>query len=188
LARTVRASGAIALVAVVGLLVGACGSSGSPTASSVSPSPTPSPAAKLLTNVDACSLVTVAEASSATGTTVANLAGASGVQMPGACIYGSPDGRSTVLVFAQSYPDASAADAVSPDQIAAAMNSGYGVSNAKAVTGIGDKAIESTLTGGGAGGIIIFVFKSNVVMMISVTPAISSSAIEQLARTAVGRL
>jgi hypothetical protein len=188
LARTVRASGAIALVAVVGLLVGACGSSSSPTASSVSPSPTPSPAAKLITNVDACSLVTVAEASSATGTAVANLAGASGVQMPGACIYGSSDGRSTVLVFAQSYPDASAADAVSPDQIAAAMNSGYGVSNAKAVSGIGDKAIESTLTGGGAGGIIIFVFKSNVVMMISVTPAISSSAIEQLARTAVGRL
>lgn len=108
--------------------------------------------------------------------------------MPGACYYASSDGAASVLVFAQVYPDASSAGAVSPEQLAAAMNAGYGVSNAKAVGGIGDKAVEYSTTGAAGNGTIIFVFKSNVVVMIVLTPATSSSAIEQLAKTAVSRL
>ena len=176
---------AIALVAVVGLLVAACGSS-SPSASSSSPSPTPSP--KLISKVDACTLVTAAEASTTTGKTLANLGGASAIQVPGACLYSSSDGATTVVIFGQAYPDTTTADAVSPEQIAAAMNAGAGLSNTKTLNGIGDKAIESTINSGGTGGIIIIVFKANVVMMIAVTPAVSSNALEQLARTAAGRL
>jgi hypothetical protein len=186
---TVRLSGTVGLVAVVGLMVAACGSSNSPTASSVSPSPTSSATQKAISNVDACKLVTADEASSASGATLTNLAGASGVQVPGACIYSSSSAAASVLVYAQAYPDASTANAVSPEQIAAAMNGGYGVANAKAVSGIGDKAVEYSTTAAGGNGSVIFVFKSNVVMMIAVTPApASSSVIEQLARTAVGRL
>jgi stage V sporulation protein SpoVS len=91
------------------------------------------------------------------------------------------------VIFAQVYPDSTTATAVSPEQIAAALNGAYGVSNAKPVSGIGDKAVEYTLTGAQAG-TVIFVFKSNVVLVIVVTPAPSSTAIEGLARTAAGRL
>jgi hypothetical protein len=96
--------------------------------------------------------------------------------------------RTSVVVYAQAYPDATTADAISPQQIAAAINSGSGVTNAKSVSGIGDKAVEYSITTGGGNGIVIFVFKSNVVVMVAVTPATSSTAIEQLAKTAVGRL
>jgi hypothetical protein len=93
-----------------------------------------------------------------------------------------------VLVFAQAYPDSTTAEAVSPEQIAAAINNGAGVANAKAVTGIGDKAVEYSTTAAGGNGSVIFVFKSNVVLMIAITPSPSSNALEQVARTAVGRL
>jgi hypothetical protein len=183
----VRHIGAIALVAAAGLLIGACGSSNSPSASSssASHSPTPSSQAKLITTVDACKLVTSADASTATGTTVTSLS--SGVQIPGACLYGSSDGTTSVVVFAQAYPDSTTAEAISPEQIAASINNGAGVTNAKAVVGIGDKAVEYSTTAAGGNGSVIFVFKSNVVMMIAVTPAPSSAALEQLAKTAVGR-
>jgi hypothetical protein len=45
-----------------------------------------------------------------------------------------------------------------------------------------------TRSGSAPNGTVIFVFKANVVMMIAVTPATSLGTIEQLARTAVGRL
>jgi hypothetical protein len=63
-----------------------------------------------------------------------------------------------------------------------------GVTNAKAVSGIGDKAVEYSTTAAGGNGSVIFVFKSNVVLMIAVTPAPSSFALEQLAKNAVGKL
>jgi hypothetical protein len=63
-----------------------------------------------------------------------------------------------------------------------------GVSNAHQVTGIGDKAFEYTASGSAGGGIAIFVFRYNVVLMIAVDPTSTPSTIEQLARTAVGRL
>jgi hypothetical protein len=184
----VRQIGAIAMVAAAGLLIGACGSSGSPSASSSSQShsPSPSPQAKLISNVDACKLVTATDASSATGTPVTSLS--SGAQVAAACLYGSSDGATSVEVFAQVYPDSTTAQAVSPEQIAAAINSGAGVANAKAVSGIGDKAVEYSLTSPGASGIVIFAFKSNVLLMIAVTPAIDPAKIEQLARTAIGKL
>ena len=53
---------------------------------------------------------------------------------------------------------------------------------------IGDKAFEYTASGSAGGGIAIFVFRYNVVMMIAVDPTSTPSTIEQLARTAVGRL
>ena len=184
LANVISANGLIVLVAA-GLFVGACGSPSSSSTSSASPSPTPTPKATLITKVDACTLVAAADASTAAGTTVANLTGTS---VPGACIYASSDGAATVVVFAQAYPDIGSANAVSPEQMAAALNGAYGIANAKTVSGIGDKAVEYSLSGSGSSGVVIFVFKSNVVIMIAVTPAADPSAVEQLARTAVGRL
>jgi hypothetical protein len=183
----VRRVGAIALVAAAGVLIGACGSSNSPSASSSSGSHSPSPSSTLISKVDACTLVTASEASSAAGATVTNFGGA-GATATGACIYASSDGTASVIVFAQAYPDTTAAQAISPEQIAASINNGAGVANAKAVSGIGDKAVEYSTTAAGGNGSVIFVFKSNVVMMIAVTPAPSSTALEQLARNAVGRL
>jgi hypothetical protein len=183
----VRQTAAFALVAGVGLLIAACGSSNSPSASSSSASHSPSPSSlKLISNVDACKLVTSADASTATGATVASLSG--GAQIPGVCLYGSSDGTTSVIVFAQAYPDSATANAISPEQIAAAINGGVGVTNAKAVSGIGDKAVEYSTTTPGTNGIVIFAFKSNVVVVIMVTPAIDPTKIEQLARTAVGKL
>lgn len=117
------------------------------------------------------------------------MAAQGGASIPGACIYASSDGSATVFVYAQTYSDTSAADSVQPDQIAAALNGQYGVSNAKPVRGIGDKAFEYTVTSAGSsGGVAIFVFKSNVVLMFVMTPSTNTTALEQLARTAVSRL
>jgi hypothetical protein len=93
-----------------------------------------------------------------------------------------------VLVFAEFYADASSAAAVSPESMAASLNGAYGIANAKVVNGIGDKAVEYTTTSSAGNGAVIFVFKSNVVMFIALTPANGATGIEQLARTAVGRL
>lgn len=191
-----RRTGLAAVAAAsVSLLLVACGGS-SPSASSSTPTPSPTPSHQaLINNVDACKLVTETDASAAVGTPVTNSA-ASGTSIPGACAYVSADGQATVFLFAQTYPDTTTADAVDPNQMASILNGQFGVSNAKSVTGIGDKAFEYTVTnttqGSGAspsgGGVAIFVFKSNVVLFIVMTPSTSTSAIEQLARTAVGRL
>jgi hypothetical protein len=133
-------------------------------------------------------LVTVADVLTATGITVTNSAGAGAASIPGACFYGSADGATSVLVFAQVYPDASSAAAVSPETMAAALNGAYGIANAKVVTGIGDKAVEYTGTSGAGNGAVIFVFKSNVVMFIALTPANGTTGIETLATIAVGKL
>jgi hypothetical protein len=139
-------------------------------------------------SADACTLVTADDASAAVGSPLTNLAAAGGVNIPGACIYGASGSSTAVFVFAQVYPDASTANAVEPDKMAAAFGAQFGVSNAKAVNGIGDKAFEYTATGSAGGGIAIFVFKYNVIMWIIVDPASDPAVIERLARTAVGRL
>jgi hypothetical protein len=178
--------GGLALV-VAALVATGCGSS-SPSASS-SPKASPSPTKEAqISSVDACTLVTASEASAALGTTVTNLSAASGTSVAGVCAYGSQDTQATVFVYAQTFPDTTTADSISPEQMAAILNGQYGVTNAKAVTGIGDKAFEYTTTSSGNTGIAIFVFKSNAVLMIVMSPATDSSAIEKLARTAVGRL
>lgn len=177
-------SGVLALMVSAGLLLGACGSSNSPSAkASPSPSPTPSKAATIA-SVDACSLVSADEASSVAKTTVT-----SQVATPGLCVYGAANGTASVLIVAQAYPNASAAQAVSPEQLAASMNGAYGVANAKPLTGVGDKAVEYTLSSSQQGsGIVIFAFKANVVFLLAVIPTSDSTAIEKLAATAVGRI
>jgi hypothetical protein len=141
----------------------------------------------LIGSVQACSLVTATDASNVTGKTLTNPS--TGVAaVPGACFYSSADGKTSVVVFAQVYADSTAAQSVSADQIAAALTgAGAGLSDAKVVTGIGDKAIEYSFTASSKG-IAIFVFKSNVLMVIAITPSPGSTVIEQLATTAVGRL
>jgi hypothetical protein len=190
-AKSISASGLIAVVATCGLLVSACGSSSSSSKTEVTPTPTPTPKSQLIEKVDACTVVTAADASSATGTAMTNLGGAGAAQVAGACIYASSDGSTTVVVIAQAYANASSADAVDPKQLAAALNGAYAIADAKSVSGIGDKAVEYTVSGSGTSGTVIFVFKSNVVIMIAITPttaATGSAEVEDLARTAVGHL
>jgi len=182
--RKLRIGGA-AVVAAAFLAAG-CGSS-SPSSSSSKASPTPTKAAQFA-NIDACKLVTAAEASAAVNTTVTNLAAASGASIPGACIYGTQDSQASVFIFAQTYPDTSTAQSISPDQMAAILNGQYGVSNARPVNGIGDKAFEYTATTASSSGIAIFVFKANAVIMIVMSPTTDSRALEVMARTAVSRL
>jgi hypothetical protein len=140
--KAMSVGGLIAVVALCGLMIGACGSSSSSSKASVTPTPTPT--LKQISNVDACMLVTAADATTAAGATVSNLS--AGAAVPGACIYASADGSTTVFVIAQAYADASSANSVSPEQLAAALNGAYGIANAKPVTGIGDKAVEYTVT------------------------------------------
>jgi len=169
------------------LLVAACGGSANSTSNS-SAGATPSPTKGAHVNsVDACSLVTAAEASGAAGSTVTNLSAGAGAQTPGICVYGSSDGSTSVFVLAQVYPDTTTADSISPEQMAAVMNGQMGVTNAKSVQGIGDKAFEYTATSSSGGGIAIFVFKANVVLMIALSPTTDSAKVEALARAAVGR-
>ena len=170
---------------------GSCGSSSTGGGSSTTPRAESSPTSSSGTtysNVDACKLVTAGDASTAVGTTVANAAGAAA--FPGACFYTSSDGTAIVLVFAQVEPNASAAASVDPNQITAAFASVYGIKNAHAVSGIGDKAFEYSATSSvsSSNGIAIFVFKANVLIFIVMSPSTDSGKIESLARTAVSRL
>ena len=175
---------------LAGLLVGACGSSSSSTSSGSSPTPSPSKEATIA-SVDACKLVTQSDASAIVGgTAVTNLGASGGAAIPGACVYGSSDSNkpATVFVYGQAFADATAAGSSSPEQIAAAMNAGLSVSNAKPVSGIGDKAIEYTAAGGQGNGLVIVVFKANVVFLIYVMPSPDPKALETLAATATTRL
>lgn len=179
----------IAVVAICGLMVSACGGSSSSSKAAASPSPTRTPKATPTPAVDACALVTAADILSATGLTVSSLAGSSGAEVP-TCVYFTADHSTTVLVVANAYPDATSANAVTPDQLAAASNGAFVIANAKPVSGIGDKAVEYTFTiaASAATGMAIFVFKSKFVILIAITPSKDSAALENLARTAAGRL
>jgi hypothetical protein len=180
------------MVAFTGLLIVACGGSSSSAAKAVevhSPTPSPSPTPSNIAKVDACSLVHQDEATSLVGTPVANLATSQGAQIPGLCFYATPDSKTSVVIFGQVFPDSATASGFTPEQIAAAINSGNALSTATPVVGIGDKAVEYTFTSGQGNGLAIVVFKSNVLFVIAVTPAPSSAkALEDLARTAAGRL
>src|SRR5438093_11482320 len=109
------------------LLVAACGGSANSTSNS-STGTTPSPTKGAHVNsVDACSLVTAAEASAAAGSTVANLSAGAGAQIPGICVYGSSDGASSVFGLAQVYPDTTKRDSIAQEQMDAATNGQMGV-------------------------------------------------------------
>lgn len=143
----------------------------------------------MIASVDACSLVSASEASAAAGTTLTNMAG-SGVTVPGACFYGAQGSSSGVYIFAQVYPDAQTADAVTAQQLSASLGAqiGLGATGGKQVSGIGDRAYEFTATGNAGSGIAIIAFKANVVLMILVDPSTNTGTVEELAKTAIGRL
>jgi hypothetical protein len=167
----IQLTGVVALVVLAGLMVGACGGSSSSPSQAVKASPSPSPSPIKYSSADACTLVSLTDAIAVTGNpAVANQAGA---QVPGLCVYAASDGSGTsVIVFAQLYPDATSANAISADQIAASINSSStGLANAKAVNGIGDTAFEYNFTASGSGtGLMIFVKKANVVFLIALAP------------------
>src|SRR5260370_26440297 len=105
-AKTISPSGLIAVVATCGLLVSACGSSNASSKASVTPSP---PKAKLITTVDACKLVTAADASASTGVTLTDIEASMGTQTAGSCLYDSAASTTPFIVATQLYPTASAA-------------------------------------------------------------------------------
>lgn len=184
---TVSEACVIAVIVIAGWAVGACGSSGSSSTSSQIPTPSPSPKQTVVANFDPCTLVTAVDASAVIGTTVTNTAAAGGVSVPGACSYATSDLKSFVLVFAQAFPDATTADAVSPEQLAASLSAYLRIANPKAVNGIGDKAVEYNLTSSGGEGILIIVFKANVIFTIAISPS-DPSTVERLATTAAGKV
>ena len=116
------------------------------------------------------------------------------------CIFGGPSSdqnQAGVLVITSVYPDQSTANAVNVDQLATAFGGQFGVtgvSNAKVVNGIGDKAVEYTATKASGSGVGIFVFRANVVIFIVLSPISSMSTadattkLEALAKVAVTNL
>jgi hypothetical protein len=187
----------LSLLAAILLTVacgGTCGGTGSnPTTAANKSTSTPSETshgANLTLPADLCTVVTVDAAAKALNVSATDLQSA-GQQIPGACVYASKtDSKTGLFMFAQAYPDASSANAIQPDQIAAAYKSIYGISNAKVVTGVGDKAVEYTVSdsANGSTGIALFVFKANVVMFIVMTPSTDENAIQTLAKTALSQL
>jgi hypothetical protein len=106
------------------------------------------------------------------------------------CSYASSDGKTMLLVFGEVLPDASAAQQVQPNQLAQSFNTGYGLTSAKPLNGIGDKAVEASLSGGsGQTGTIIFILKANVVLMLVLEPApADTSGFEKLAKDSADNL
>ena len=190
--RPMAISARTLLVATAAFAIVACGSSSSSgTSGSGSPSPSPSPSEAHIASVDACSLVTQAEASAAAGAALTNFTASLPQQIPGICIYAQQGGAGAgVIVYAQVYADTATADQVTAAEFSAAMQAqiGQGATSAKEVTGIGDKAYEFTDNGSGGAGIVIIVFKANVVFMIAVDPSNAPGTVEGLAKTAIGRL
>ena len=168
------------------VLLTACGSSSSAT---TSPAASPAAAESRIAGFDPCVLLTAEEASAASGKTMANIVAMGGPKIPGACIYRSGT-ASVVFVYAQVYPNAATAAAVTAGQFESALVAefGSGKTSSNDVGGIGDRATEITAQGDAGSGIAILVYKSNVVFLIGVKPTSDSSLVQNLARTAVGRL
>lgn len=176
----------------VALLVVGCGASNSTSKSATKTSPTPSHAALITGALDACTLITAQEATTTMGVTMQAFGQTGGAPV---CIYAGQlaDGTSiSVVVYGQLYPDTTTADNVSPEQMAAAFRSQFGISSSKSLTGIGDKAFEYTTTatnGGSANsGVVVFVFKANAILLVAVSPTTDDSKAQALARLAVGNL
>lgn len=105
------------------------------------------------------------------------------------CTYANSDGTKQLLVFGEVLPDASTAQQIQPDQLASSFNTGYGLTGAHQLNGIGDKAVEASVTAGAQTGTIIFIFKSNVVMMLILEPApADTTGFEKLAKDAADNL
>lgn len=176
----------LTVIAIAGIIVACGGSSSSSNASNSSPNSN----SHHVASVTACSLVTVAEASAAAGATLTDLTASAPTQIPGFCFYGQQDGSAGVIVYAQVYADQATADQVTAAEFSAALQAqlGAGATSAKEVSGIGDRALEFTDNGNAGAGIVIIVFKYNVIFMIAVDPSSSPGTVEGLARTAAGRI
>src|SRR5438105_15893346 len=95
-----------ALAAVtVWMLGAACGASSSSSSSNESPTASPTTATHIA-SVDARSLVTAAEASTAGGTTVTDPTAGAGPQTPGICMHGSSHGHASSFGHPPVYPAA----------------------------------------------------------------------------------
>ncbi|HEY1421076.1 MAG TPA: hypothetical protein VGG90_10250 [Candidatus Dormibacteraeota bacterium] len=189
--RRLRTVAPRALIIAAALAAASCGASSTAGGGSNPTASASAPQAALISSVDACKLVTQAEASAAVGVQVSNVAGQNGgaSQVAGTCYYASADFTASVLVYGMVLPDTQAAKSITAAQMAAAIagSSTFGLS--KPVSGIGDSAIEYTTTGNANNsGMAIFVLKSNVALLIAISPVSNSTAIESLARTAVSRL
>jgi hypothetical protein len=174
------------VVVLSAIALAACGGSSNNSSTSGSTSPSVSPSSSSgphIATIDACSVVTADLAKQDLGVDFQG-SGASTV-----CTYASADGTKSLLVFGEVLPDASAAAQVQPEQLAQQFNSAFGVTNAKTLSGIGDKAVEYSLTSGGQSGTIIFIFKSNVVLMLILEPTPNdTSGFEKLAKAAADNL
>ena len=193
-ARQTGSSGLVIAALAIAMLVAGCASSSSSSSSTPTPagspatSPSPATTPTSITALSACSLVTAAEASTAAGTTLQNLAGTTGSPSVVGCIYGSPTVRTAVFIFTHVFADAASAGAADTQAFIAAQNKKNTVSSARPLTGIGDKAVEYTLTNGGVVGTVIVFVKANVLVLIGLTPSPAESAIQGLAGTAAGRI
>ena len=188
--------GLVAAVAVLGAMVmAACGGSGSGSTASTQSSPSPilntTHVAKNLTLPDVCTLVTADDIAKIWNVDKTQIATVNAASASGLCLYGlNSSNQNGLLVLAQSYPDATTANAVQPDQLASVYSQFYGINNARSVSGIGDKAFEynTTSTTSGTPGAAIFVIKSNILIMIILSPASDTTGVESLAKTALSRL
>ena len=173
-------------VALAAAALSACGGSSNNTAGSGSTSPSASSSSSSgphIATIDACSVVTADLAQQDLGVAFQG-SGAATV-----CTYASANGSESLLVFGEVLPDASAAAQVQPDQLAHQFNGAYGITNAKTLSGIGDKAVEYSLNSGGQSGTIIFIFKSNIVLMLILEPTPGdTSGFEKLAKAAADNL
>jgi hypothetical protein len=141
----------------------------------------------LIATVDACQLVTEAEATAAVGAEVKDLAATDGAMTNG-CVYGSSDRSHEVVVYAEAKSDVSSAAAVMPEQLIIVLGAGFGVGNRRTKSGLGDAAVLFDANSGGGTGSVIYVRKANVVFLIAMRPTKDSGGVEKLARTALSRL
>jgi hypothetical protein len=188
----------VSALAVLGAMVFvACGGSGSSSTASSQSSPSPilntTHTTKNLTLPDVCTLVTADDVAKIWNVDKSQVATVSTGSASGLCLYGlnsASNAQNGLLILGQSYPDAATAQAVQPDQLSSLYSQFYGISNARSVSGIGDKAFEynTTSTAGGTPGAAIFAFKSNILLMIILSPASDTTGVESLAKTALSRL
>lgn len=174
---------ALALAAVE-ILAGSCGSSSNTPQAPVAQktqSPSSSSTSEIhISSIDACGLATADALTKVLGAGYQS-SGASGM-----CTYTAANGNTSLLLFGEVLPDKTAADAVQPQQLAASFNPAYGITNAKTLSNIGDKAVEYTISSSGQTGTVIFAFKANVVLMMILVPAPSDTTnVESLAKGAV---